>query len=104
MATARSVGARTAAGLLVTVGVCLSATAIASSSQLAGPGHARVRGTGPARRAAPLAQPRSAPAPAVAVTAPAAAGGTSAPGTAGGPGRPTRHPPPPAAARGAPPA
>jgi hypothetical protein len=83
MATARSVGARTAAGLVVTVGVCLSATAIASSSQLAGPGHARVRGTGPARPAAPLAQPRSAPAPAVSVTSPAAAGGTSALSTAG---------------------
>src|SRR5947208_6086897 len=79
MTAARSVGARTAAGLVVTIAVCLSAPAVASPSQLTAPGHARLRGTGPSGLP-PSAHPRTvAPAPAHATTPVAPAPGAVTP-------------------------
>src|SRR5947207_7876198 len=89
MTTARSVRARTAAGLVVTIAVCLSAPAVASPSQLTAPGHARLRGTGPLGLP-PSAHPRTvAPAPAHATT-PLAPAATPAPGTVAPRERPAR--------------
>src|SRR5947208_436293 len=88
MTAARSVGARTAAGLVVTIAVCLS-PAVASPSQLTAPGHARLRGTGPSGLP-PSAHPRtvaSAPAHATTPVAPAA---TPAPGAVAPRERPAR--------------
>ena len=89
MTTARSVRARTAAGLVVTIAVCLSAPVVASPSQLTAPGHARLRGTGPSGLP-PSAHPRTvAPAPAHATT-PVAPAATPAPGAVTPRERPAR--------------
>src|SRR5256885_16238864 len=102
MTTARSVGARTAAGLVVTIAVCLSAPAVASPSQLTAPGPARLRGTGPSGPP-PSLHPRTvAPAPTNART-PVAPAATPAPGAVAPRERPARLPRGPAPKRLSPP-